>query len=229
VELPDILRTVDLAALKPDTTMDQIITICDVAKYNKVASVCVSPPYVSSVADLLYGSGILTCCVVGFPSGAHTIAVKYAEAEDAIADGAQELDVVGNIADLKQGHFLRYRQDVKVLVDLAHRHNVVLKVILETCYLTPIEIAEATVACCQTGADYVKTSTGFGSEGATPEAASLMLTSTKDFPTLVKASGGIATIEDARMYLQMGCKRLGLGLSSLNAIVNGQFHGKFGY
>jgi len=155
------------------------------------------------------------CAVIGFPLGSNRTGIKALEARLAIEDGAKELDMVMNIGAFLSGSYSYVRQDIAVVVDEAKKKNVLVKVILETCYLTELEIAKACKICEVVGADYVKTSTGFGLGGATISDVNIMLNSCK---LKVKASGGIKTFDCAVAYLNEGCSRL--GVSSTEAILS---------
>lgn len=162
----------DHTLLKADATPDQIDWICDEAKQIGAASVCVNPCWVSRVSDELKDSGVMTCCVIGFPLGANTSAVKAFETQDAVKNGADEVDMVINIGELKSGNDEAVEQDIKAVVDASGDTHV--KVIIETCYLTDDEKVRACEAAARAGADFVKTSTGFGTGGAKPEDVALM-------------------------------------------------------
>jgi deoxyribose-phosphate aldolase len=175
-----------------------------------VASVCVRPSDVALAAKELAGSGVEPSVVVGFPHGAHRPEVKALEARLAIEDGAKELDMVMNIGKFLSGDYAWVERDIKGVVAEARKHpGVKVKVIMETCYLKPEQIAKACKISEAAGADYVKTSTGFGDGPATPEAVQVMI-DTVGRTMGIKPSGGIRTYETACKYLDMGVQRLGV-------------------
>jgi len=204
-----IAATIDHAALKPNMTDQDIVENCRLGKRYHVASVCVRPSDVALTAKELAGSGVVPSAVIGFPHGAHRPEVKALEARLAIEDGAKELDMVMNIGKFLSGDDAWVRRDIEGVVAEAKRAGgVLVKVILETCYLKPDQIAHACEIARDAGADFVKTSTGFGDGPATPEAIDVMIKTVGD--TLgVKASGGIRSYEVACGYLDQGCQRLG--------------------
>jgi deoxyribose-phosphate aldolase len=204
-----VAATIDHAALKPTMTDQDIIENCELGKRCQVASVCVRPGDVALTARELAGSGVVPSMVVGFPHGAHRPEVKALEARLGIEDGAKELDMVMNIGKFLSGDFDWVRRDIEGVVAEAQKAgDVLVKVILETCYLTPDQIARACEISRDAGADYVKTSTGFGDGPATPEAIDIMVKTVGDVMG-VKASGGVRSYETACGYLDQGCKRLG--------------------
>ena len=204
-----IAATIDHAALKPNMTDQDIVENCRLGKRYHVASVCVRPSDVALTAKELAGSGVVPSAVIGFPHGAHRPEVKALEARLAIEDGAKELDMVMNIGKFLSGDDAWVRRDIKGVVAEARRaRGVLVKVILETCYLQPDQIARACQIARDAGADFVKTSTGFGDGPATPEAIDVMVRTVGD-RLGVKASGGIRSYEVACGYLDQGCKRLG--------------------
>lgn len=204
-----VAATIDHAALKPNMTDQDIVENCDIGKKYRVASVCVRPSDVSLAAKQLEGSGVPPSMVVGFPHGTSRPEVKAWEAKLGIKDGAKELDMVMNIAKMLSDDEQWVRRDIEAVVAEARKADgIVVKVILETCYLAPDQIARACEIARDAGADYVKTSTGFGDGPATPEAIDIMMKTVGD--TLgVKASGGIRDYQTACGYLEQGCKRLG--------------------
>jgi deoxyribose-phosphate aldolase len=205
-----VAKTIDHAALKPFFTDADIRAACRLGKKYGVASVCVRASDVVLAAQELAGSEVVPSAVIGFPHGAHRPEVKALEARLAIADGARELDMVINIGKLLSGDEAYVQRDIEAVVAEARRHpGVLVKAILETCYLTPEQIARACQLAQAAGADFVKTSTGFGDGGATPEAIAVML-KTVGGSMAVKASGGIRTYETAGRYLDMGVQRLGV-------------------
>ena len=210
--------TIDHTLLKPDTTAAQIDELCDEALTNRFASVCVNGTWVRRCAEILSGSGVLVCTVVGFPLGASAPEVKAYEARRAIEDGACEVDMVLNVGALKSGENDLVRRDIAGLAEVCHQLGARLKVILETCLLTDDEKVRACKLAKQAGADFVKTSTGFSSGGATVEDVALMRSTVG--PSMgVKASGGVRDQEGAQAMIQAGATRIGASASV--AIVQG--------
>ena len=204
-----IAATIDHAALKPEMTDDDVRANCAIGIKHKVASVCVRPSDVALAAKMLEGTGVLPSMVVGFPHGAHRPEVKALEARLAIEDGAKELDMVMNVGKFLSGDYDLVRRDVEGVVAEARKAgDVQVKVILEICYLTPEGIAKACEIARDAGADFVKTSTGFGTGPATPEAIEIMVKTVGDTMG-VKASGGVRDYETACRFLDQGCTRLG--------------------
>jgi deoxyribose-phosphate aldolase len=196
--------------LKPNATKKDVLAGCELAKDYRTASICVKPTDVRTAAAALKGADVLVCAVVGFPHGTHRPEVKALEARLAIQDGARELDMVMNVSQFLSGDHDGARRDMEAVVAEARKHDVLVKVILETCYLSPEQIAQACRLAEEAGADFVKTSTGFGDGNATPEAVAVML-KTVGQTMGVKASGGIKTFQQAAAYLEQGCTRLGVG------------------
>jgi deoxyribose-phosphate aldolase len=204
-----IAKTIDHAALKPQMTDDDIRQACALGRRYGVATVCVRPSDVALAAKELAGSGIPPSAVIGFPHGAHRGQTKALEARLAIEDGAKELDMVMNVGKFLSGDYELVRRDIAgVVAEARAAGDVLVKVILETCYLTGEQIARACQIARDAGADFVKTSTGFGDGPATPEAVDVMVKTVGDTMG-VKASGGVRSYETAVGYLQQGCKRLG--------------------
>ncbi len=199
-------KYIDHTYLKAFGTESDIIKLCNEAKTYQFKSVCVNPANVEYAKRLLNGTGVLVCTVVGFPLGANTIEVKMLETLDAIKNGADEIDMVINIAKAKEGDFAYIEKEIKAVVSAAGGRTV--KVILETCYLTNDEIVRACHASKIAKANFVKTSTGFGTNGATVEHVSLMRETVG--PDMgVKASGGVKNLADAEMMIQAGANRIG--------------------
>ena len=203
-----INRFIDHTLLKPFATHDQLKALCDEAKQYEFASVCVNPCHAAFVAKELAGSNVKTCCVVGFPFGTHLPEIKLAEAKAALRDGAQELDMVISVGHLLEGNEAYVEHEVQLLADACREAGALLKVIIETCYLEEKHIAAMCRIVEKTGADFIKTSTGYGTRGASPEDIELFCKYLKK-PAKMKASGGIRTAEDAKRYIEMGCERLG--------------------
>ena len=203
---------IDHTILKPEATHDQIAQLCYEARKYQFASVCINPTNVKLCADLLEGSGVEVCTVVGFPLGATPTEVKVFEAQQAIQGGATEVDMVINVGALKSRDYELVEQDIAAIARVCHANNAILKVIIEAALLTD----EEKVIACQLSkvaeADFVKTSTGFGPGGATPEDVALMRRVVG--PTIgVKAAGGIRTREDAEKMIAAGASRIGASAS----------------
>jgi len=206
----DIARLIDHTLLKPEATDDQVRELCAEARTYTFASVCVNPSKVKLAAELLRGSPVLVCTVVGFPLGATTAAVKASETRDAIANGADEIDMVINVGALKAKDYRTVKQDIEAVVQAAQGHTT--KVILETSLLTDDEKKQACRLSKEAGADFVKTSTGFGSGGATVHDIALMRQAVG--PVMgVKASGGVRDLETARKMVEAGATRIGASAS----------------
>lgn len=205
-------KMIDHTLLKPDATKSAIEKICAEAITHGFASVCISPLWVPLAAHLLAGSEVKVCTVIGFPHGTATTETKAFEAEDAIAKGAQEVDMVIAIGKLKEQDYRYVLQDIKEVV-AATKGRALLKVIIETCLLSDIEKVKACELAKEAGADFVKTSTGFAGGGATVADVELMRKTVG--PVMgVKASGGISSKEEALTLVQAGATRLGTSRSS---------------
>ncbi|MBR0426409.1 MAG: deoxyribose-phosphate aldolase [Clostridia bacterium] len=210
-----LAKTIDHTLLKPDATEEAIRKVCEEAKAYNTASVCVNTARVRLVSELLQGTDVKTCCVVGFPLGAMLPAAKAAEAAFAIEAGAEEVDMVINIGKAKDGDWEYVQKDIEA-VKAVCKDKALLKVIIETCLLNGDEKVKACLAAKNAGADYVKTSTGFSTGGATVEDIRLMRATVG--PEMgVKASGGIRTREAAEAMLAAGATRI--GASSSKAIL----------
>jgi deoxyribose-phosphate aldolase len=220
----DVAKTLDHAVLKPEYTAADLAKHAAMCVARGVGCICVRSGDVAEAVRLVAGSPVVVASVIGFPHGACPAAVKALESRLAVAAGARELDMVINVGALKSGAERAVRDDIAAVVAEAKPDGVLVKVILETCYLTPTEIATACRLAEAAGADFVKTSTGFGVKpggptGATPEAVRIML-DTVGGRLEVKASGGIRTWDEAVAYLDMGCTRLGVGDAA--AILDGR-------
>lgn len=211
----EILRHIDHTLLKATATWDEIREICDDAVKYHTASVCIPPCYVKLAAEYLEGR-IPVCTVVGFPLGYSTAAAKLTETEEAIRDGASEVDMVVNLADVKNGNFPAVEKEIASLKRAAG--DKILKVIIETCYLTETEKVELCKAVTNAGADFIKTSTGFGTAGAKIEDIGLFKKHIGP-KVKMKAAGGVKTREDLERFLQAGCERI--GTSSAVKILSG--------
>lgn len=199
-------KMIDHTVLKADTPLETVKRICDEAIEYGFASVCINPCHVAYCADYLKDSDVNVCTVIGFPLGANTSAVKAFETKDAIANGADEIDMVMNIGALKDKNYDLVRDDVKAVVEAAN--GTLVKVILETCLLTEDEIKKACELCVEAKADYVKTSTGFSTRGATIEDVQIMKAAVQG-KAKVKAAGGVRTHEDMVKIVEAGADRIG--------------------
>ena len=202
----EIAAMIDHTLLKAFATKEQIVKLCKEAAEYHFASVCVNPCYVEMAAKLLKGTGSKVCTVIGFPLGANTSDCKAFETRDAIAKGAQEVDMVINVGAMKSGDYDYVEKDIRKVVEAAN--GTLVKVIIETCYLTDEEKTLACKAATAAGADFVKTSTGFGTGGATPADVALMK---KSIPSnmKVKASGGVHNYDEAIAVVEAGASRIG--------------------
>jgi deoxyribose-phosphate aldolase len=214
-----VAAAIDHAVLKPDQTEEDLRRAAEMCSRYKVASMCVRPADVKMSAELLKNSSVLPSTVVSFPHGNDTCAAKVFQTEQAIADGAREIDMVINIGRFLSGHYDYVVNEIRGVVEVAHAQGVLVKVIQESCFLSLEEVAEACELSLDAGADFVKTSTGFGPSSATPEIIDVMV-KTVGGKMGIKASGGIRTWEQAVMYLQRGATRLGIG--STEAVLNGR-------
>lgn len=201
----EILGHIDHTLLKAFSTWDQIKALCDDAVEYKTASVCIPPSFVKRAKET-YGDALNVCTVIGFPLGYNTTAVKAFEVKEAIREGASEVDMVINIGALKDKDYDYVKNEIAELKKAAGDH--ILKVIVETCYLTEEEKVKVCELVTNAGADYIKTSTGFGTGGATIEDINLFKAHIG--PSVkMKASGGVKTVEDLEMFLDAGCERIG--------------------
>lgn len=201
----EILAHIDHTQLKPFCTWEDIRTLCEESLEYQTASVCVPPSYIDRIKST-YGDKINICTVIGFPNGYNTTAVKEAEVKDAIARGCNEVDMVINIGDVKNGDFDLVEQEIRTLKAATGSH--ILKVIVETCFLTEEEKIKLCQCVTNAGADYIKTSTGFGTGGATIE--DIQLFAKHIGPAVkMKAAGGVKSREDLEMFLAAGCSRIG--------------------
>ncbi|MFO7682227.1 MAG: deoxyribose-phosphate aldolase [Chloroflexota bacterium] len=204
----DLARCIDHTLLKPDATQAQIVQLCAEARAHHFASVCVNPVYVKLCAHLLKGSDVETCTVVGFPLGANTTVVKACETREVVALGATEVDMVINIGALKSANYEAVLDDIVVVTQAAHEGGALVKVIIEAALLTDEEKVIACQLAQAAGAEFVKTSTGFASGGATVADVTLMRQTVG--PEMgVKAAGGIRTFQDAQAMIGAGASRLG--------------------
>ncbi len=199
-------KYIDHTNLKAFAKLEDIVKLCSEANYYKFKSVCVNPNYVEAAHELLKGSDVLVCTVIGFPLGQNTTDVKVFEVTDSIAKGADEVDVVLNVAELKNKNYDYIQNELKSIVKAAD--GVLVKLILETCYLEKDEIVMACKLATEAGIDFVKTSTGFGTDGAKIEDVKLMKENISS-NMQVKASGGIRTKEDFLKMIEAGATRIG--------------------
>lgn len=200
-----IMERVDHTLLAPDATWEDIKTVCDEGMRYKTASVCIPPSFVLR-AKKYVGDRLPICTVIGFPCGYSTTAVKVAEAAAAVADGADEIDMVIAIGDLKGGCYEAVEADIRAVK--AACGKAILKVIIETCLLTEEEKIRMCAIVAAAGADFIKTSTGFSRGGATPEDIALFAARRPE-GLKIKAAGGISSFDDARLFLDLGADRLG--------------------
>lgn len=199
-------KMIDHTVLKADTPLETVKRICDEAMEYGFTSVCINPCHVAYCADYLKDSDVNVCTVIGFPLGANTSAVKAFETKDAIANGADEIDMVMNIGALKDKNYDLVRDDVKAVVEAAN--GTLVKVILETCLLTADEIKKACELCVEAKADFVKTSTGFSTRGATIEDVKIMKEAVQG-KAKIKAAGGVKTPEYMVKIVAAGADRIG--------------------
>ena len=207
-----LAKYMDHTLLKADATEDMIDrVVAEAIKYD-TASVCINPHWIPRVSAALAGTGIATCTVIGFPLGANTTETKVFETNDAIDKGADEIDMVINIGELKSGHDDFVRDDIKAVAEATHAKGKLLKVIIETALLTDEEKVRASRLTVEGGADFVKTSTGFSTAGATaPDVKLMRETVGPDFG--VKAAGGVHNLAEAYMMIEAGATRLGVSAS----------------
>lgn len=196
---------VDHTQLKAVSTWEDIRSLCEEAVEYHTASVCVPPAYIKRIHDT-YGEQVNICTVVGFPLGYSATGAKVAEVEQALADGCNEIDMVINIGDVKNGLYDKVEEEIRILRKACGSH--ILKVIIETCYLTETEKIAMCGAVTRAGADYIKTSTGFGTAGATREDVELFKKHIGP-GVKIKAAGGVSTVEDLKLFLELGCDRIG--------------------
>ncbi|TDG15924.1 deoxyribose-phosphate aldolase [Seongchinamella unica] len=215
--MTELAQYIDHTLLKPEATPSQVEQLCAEAAQYGFRTVCVNSGYVSLAATCLAGTGVGVCSVVGFPLGAMSSAAKAFEAKTAIADGASEIDMVVAIGQVRAGHWGAVRDDLETVFRACG--DVPLKVIFETCLLEDEEIVRLCQLCSDVGVAFVKTSTGFGSAGASPALVKLMAASVAE-GVAVKASGGVRDIRSAREMIAAGATRL--GTSSGVAILQGE-------
>ncbi len=219
MQVTDLAKMIDHSILHPTMTDDDLKRECEVAKKYHVASVCVKPYAVKQAADILKGTDVLIGCVIGFPAGNSSIEVKVFETETACKDGAVEIDMVINIGKALQGDWEYITREIKAVTDACHKHHAIVKVIFETDYVTKeADIVKLCQICTEVGADYVKTSSGFGFvkqangdynyQGATIPVLTLMKKSVGP-KVKVKAAGGVRTLDQLLAVREAGCTRSG--------------------
>ena len=223
-----ISRYIDHAVLKPGMTHDEIVAAVKSGIELDVYSVCMQPRDVKLACEMCAGTDTHVGAVVDFPHGAGGVAAKKAISEYALENGAEELDMVMNYSAALSGEWDTVYEEIKAVVDAGHAKNAIVKVILETSELDEKTIRGAVDVSIKAGADYVKTSTGFASKGATPEAVAIMLDQAKG-RIKVKASGGIRDFAASKMYVDMGVERLGVGYNGSPAICTGEGENKDNY
>ncbi len=204
----DIAKMIDHSLLKPTLTVSELDEGCRLALDYNVASVCILPYYLQRCAELLKGSTVAASTTIGFPHGGHTTAIKRAEAEQALADGCQELDMVVNISQVLSGNWDYVREDIAAVIEPAHAAGQKVKVIFENCYLEDSHKIRLCEICSDLNADWVKTSTGYGTGGATMEDLKQMVAHTPD-RVQVKAAGGVRTFEKLLEVRALGVTRIG--------------------
>jgi len=205
VEIKDILGMVDHTLLTQTATWDEIRCLCDDAMEYKTATVCIPASYVKRAKEYTKGQ-LPVCTVIGFPNGYSTTAVKVFETEDAVANGADEIDMVINLGDLKDQNFDKIEAEIKAIKVACQGR--LLKVIIETCLLTEEEIVKMCQVVTDAGADFIKTSTGFAAQGATFKDVELFAKYVGE-GVRIKAAGGISSLEDAEKFVELGATRLG--------------------
>lgn len=212
----ELFQYIDHTQLKAVSTWEDIQKLCQEAIRYQTASVCIPPAYVKRVAET-FGDALNICTVIGFPLGYQTCAVKIFEAKDAVANGAQEIDMVINIGELKNQNYEQVKDEIRAVKEAIGDH--VLKVIIETCYLTEEEKKIMCRLVTEAGADFIKTSTGFGTGGATMEDI-LLFKEHIGSQVKMKAAGGVRTVQDLQEFVATGCSRI--GTSSGVSILTGE-------
>ena len=206
----DLAAMIDHTALGPDVSRDRVRALCDEAKTHGFAAVCINPWLVSLAVEQLRDSGVSVATVIGFPQGVNATSVKAEEAEQALSDGAGELDMVLNVAALQAGDYQYVAEEIRAVRQVTSKspRDILIKVILETALLSDAQKRAACILAKSAGADFVKTSTGFGPGGATVEDVRLMRDAV-GYQVGVKAAGGLKTFDDARAMIEAGATRLG--------------------
>ena len=206
-------RYIDHAVLKPIQTDIDLKNECEIAKKYEVATVCIKPYHVKLAKEYLKGSVVEVCTVIGFPHGSNSTETKVQEAIEAIIDGATEVDMVINIGKVLQGDYEYVKNDIQEVTDTAHSKGVIIKVIFENCYLNDEQKIKLCQLCSDVEVDYIKTSTGFGSGGATIEDVLLMKKNIYN-GVKIKAAGGIKTKKQAEEFIKAGCQRVGVSATA---------------
>jgi deoxyribose-phosphate aldolase len=204
----DVAQMIDHSLLNPFLTTAELEAGCQLAIDYRPASVCIMPYYLRRCGELLKGTTVKASTTIGFPHGGHTSAVKRIEAEQAVRDGGQELDMVVNISKVLSGDWDYVRQDIAAVIDVAHQAGQKTKVIFENCYLNDEQKIRLCRICGELGADWVKTSTGYGTGGATIDDVKLMLENTPDH-VQVKAAGGVRDLDALLAMRDLGVSRIG--------------------
>lgn len=205
MDIQTIVQAVDHTLLKVESTWEDIKVICDDALQYDVASICIPPSFVKDAVDYLEGQTAV-CTVIGFPNGYSRTNIKVEETKQALLDGASEIDMVINVGDLKAGNYAKVLAEIKAIKEACA--NNILKVIIETCLLTKEEIIKMCQIVTESGADFIKTSTGFSTAGARFEDVKIMADHVGS-NVRVKAAGGISSLADAEKFLELGASRLG--------------------
>ncbi len=204
----DMAKMIDHSLLNPTLSVEDLEAGIQVAIKYDVASVCIMPYYMKRCAELLKGTDVKASTTIGFPHGGHTTEIKLAEAKRALADGCEELDMVVNISKVLSGDWDYVKEDIKVVVDAAHAEGQKVKVIFENCYLNDEQKVKLCEICSEIGADWVKTSTGYGTGGATHDDLKLMIANTPD-NVQVKAAGGVRDLDALIAVKELGVTRCG--------------------
>ncbi len=204
----DIAKMIDHSLLNPTLTVPELEAGCKLAMEYDTGSVCIMPYYLKRCAEILKGSTVKASTTIGFPHGGHTTAIKVAEAEQALADGGQELDMVVNISKVLSGDWEYVRRDIAAVIDVTHKRGQKVKVIVENCYLNDEQKVRLCEVCGEVNADFVKTSTGYGTGGATHADLALMRRHTPSHVKL-KAAGGVRDLDGAIAVVNLGCDRIG--------------------
>ena len=207
-EYADVSKMIDHSLLNPTQSVADLESGIELAIAYDVASVCIMPYYLKRCAEMLTGTGVKASTTIGFPHGGHTTAIKKAEAEQAITDGCEELDMVVNISKVLSGDWDYVQQDIAAVIEVAHAAGQKVKVIFENCYLNDEQKIKLCEICSELNADWVKTSTGYGTSGAVPEDLKLMREHAADH-VQVKAAGGVRDLEGLLMVREIGVTRCG--------------------
>lgn len=205
MEVRDMLKKVDHTRLQPYCTWEEIAILCEEAIAYETASVCIPPTYVERVHET-YGDALNICTVIGFPLGYQVTEAKVAEAETVIRQGCKEIDMVINLTDVKNGLYDKVEEEIRTIKRVCGTH--ILKVIIETCYLSEDEKIAMCEVVTRAGADYIKTSTGFGTGGATVEDVCLFKEHIGN-EVKIKAAGGVSSLADLKTFIELGCDRIG--------------------